>query len=481
MDEKKTSWLYRVIRWLVWLFSPKFRLEGEEKLSEEACVIVGNHSQMYGPIAAELYIPGKRRIWCAGEMMNREEVASYAYRDFWSAKPRAFRWFYKLLSHLIVPLSVLIFNSADTIAVYHDARLLSTFRESVRLLQAGGRLVIFPECYDEHNNIVHAFQDKFVDLARLYYQKTGKALRFVPMYTAPRLKTLFFGEPIQFRPEAPIEEERDRICAWLMDEITRIARAQPLHTVVPYPNVPRRQYPVNLPEQAGSRKRTPVDYRGFSLRRLNEPRFSHAKLLLGWIFYFAMYFITENLIPPERCTPIHCALDDLIPFNEFFLFFYAGWYLLVFGSLIFTFFYDVDGFRHLQKFIIVTQVVAMVCYVLWPSRQDLRPEVFPRENALTALMGFIYAFDTSTGVCPSLHVAYSLGILSVGLKDRLLGRGRKLALTLFVLMVCVSVCFVKQHSALDVLAALPLCLLAEILVYGRDYWLPRLRGEKPAE
>ena len=140
-----------------------------------------------------------------------------------------------------------------------------------------------------------------------------------------------------------------------------------------------------------------------------------------------------------------------------------------------------DGFRHLQKFIIVTQVVAMVCYVLWPSRQDLRPEVFPRENALTALMGFIYAFDTSTGVCPSLHVAYSLGILSVGLKDRLLGRGRKLALTLFVLMVCVSVCFVKQHSALDVLAALPLCLLAEILVYGRDYWLPRLRGEKPAE
>ena len=120
----------------------------------------------------------------------------------------------------------------------------------------------------------------------------------------------------------------------------------------------------------------------------------------------------------------------------------------------------------------------MLCYVLWPSRQDLRPEVFERENLLTALMGFIYAFDTPTGVCPSLHVAYSLGILSVGLKDRKLARGWKLALTFFVVMVCVSVCFVKQHSALDVLAALPLCLLAEALVYGRDYWLPRFRGEK---
>ena len=40
---------------------------------------------------------------------------------------------------------------------------------------------------------------------------------------------------------------------------------------------------------------------------------------------------------------------------------------------------------------------------------------------------------------------------------------------------CLAVCFVKQHSALDVLAALPVCLLAEALVYGKDYWAPKLR------
>ena len=42
-------------------------------------------------------------------------------------------------------------------------------------------------------------------------------------------------------------------------------------------------------------------------------------------------------------------------------------------------------------------------------------------------------------------------------------------------MVCLSVCFIKQHSSIDVLAALPVCLLAELLVYGKDYWLPKLR------
>ena len=227
-------------------------------------------------------------------------------------------------------------------------------------------------------------------------------------------------------------------------------------------------------------KKQPYDYSGFSLERLNEPRFSHLKLLAGWIVYFALYFITENLIPPERCHPVHCALDDLIPFNEFFVIFYVGWYFLVFGALAYTLFYDVPAFRKLQTFIMITQAVAMLCYILWPSRQDLRPEVFPRQNILTDIIKFIYSFDTNTGVCPSLHAAYSLGILSVGLKDKSLSTGWKAALTFVVIMICLAVCFVKQHSAVDVFTALPVSLLAEILVYGRDYWLPKLRGEKPA-
>ncbi len=212
-------------------------------------------------------------------------------------------------------------------------------------------------------------------------------------------------------------------------------------------------------------KKPMIDYRELSLSTVREPRYRHVLLVLGWVFYFTMYFITENLIPPERCHPMHCALDDLIPFNEWFLIFYAGWYLLVFGSLLYYFLYDADKFSKLQTYIIVTQVVAMTVYVLWPSRQDLRPAVFPRENVLTAIMAFIYSFDTSTGVCPSLHVAYSMGILSVGLKDRALPVWSKVLLTFVVIMICLAVCFVKQHSALDVLAALPVCLLAEYLTF----------------
>ena len=225
-------------------------------------------------------------------------------------------------------------------------------------------------------------------------------------------------------------------------------------------------------------KRQRVDYSGFSLSRLNEPRFSHLKLLGGWIVYFILYFVTENLIPREKCHPIHCWLDDVIPFNEFFLIFYCGWFLLVFGSLLYYLLYDVERFRKLQIYIMCTQAIAMFIYIVYPSRQDLRPEVFPRENILTALMSFIYAFDTSTGVCPSLHVGYSMAILSVTSKDPFLSKGLKAFLTFFIVMICAAVCFVKQHSAVDVFAALIMCFFIEIALFGKDYWLPRLRGEK---
>lgn len=258
MEDKKTPWLYKVIYFLVWLFSPKYKIVGAEKLPKEPCVIVGNHSQMYGPIAAEIYTPGKHYVWCAGELMNKDEAADYAYRDFWSNKPESVRWFFKLLSRLIPPLSVLIFNSAHTVPVFHDTRLITTYRESIELLKQGNSMVIFPEHYDEHNNIVHDFQDKFIDLARFYYKKTGVELSFVPMYLAPRLKTMYFGEPIPFRHDAPIADERRRICDALMDAITDIAVSLPEHTVVPYPNIPKSQYPKNIPLEVYRDEKTAV-------------------------------------------------------------------------------------------------------------------------------------------------------------------------------------------------------------------------------
>lgn len=256
LSEKRPSLLYRFIKETVRLCYPKMQVIGTEHLPDEPVIVVGNHTQMNGPIACELYFPGKHDIWCAGQMMHLKEVPAYAFADFWAEKPRWCRWFYRLLSYLIAPLSVCVFNNADTIPVYHDSRVLTTFKTSVSRLQEGASMIIFPECPEPYNHIVCQFQDRFIDLARLYYKKTGTELAFVPLYIAPALKTMYIGTPTRFRADAPLEAERERICRYLMDEITAIAQSLPEHTVVPYRNVPKKQYPLNRPKETTPHEKT---------------------------------------------------------------------------------------------------------------------------------------------------------------------------------------------------------------------------------
>ena len=246
MKEKISRFLYRIVLALVRAFSPKMQVEGVENLPDEPCIIAANHCQMYGPIACEIYFPENRYTWCAGEMMTLREVPAYAYRDFWSEKSKYTRWFFKIASYVIAPLSVLVFGNAQTIPVYHDARIMSTFRATMAKLQEGAHAVIFPECAQAFNNIIYRFQDGFVNVARLYYHKTGKALSFVPMYIAPKLKKMILGTPVRYNPENSIDQERARICDHLMQEITRIAVSLPKHIVVPYRNMPKKDYPTNI-------------------------------------------------------------------------------------------------------------------------------------------------------------------------------------------------------------------------------------------
>lgn len=250
MKRKHPSLIYKLIKHGLYLCYPTFHSEGTEHLpKDEPVIIVANHCQMHGPLACELYFPIDRYTWCAGEMMDWKEVPAYSYRDFWSYKPRYIRWLFKLLSYLITPLCVCLFNNAQTIGVYHDTRLISTFRKTVQLLQEGTSVVIFPEHDVPRNHIIYEFQDKFIDIARLYYKRTGKALSFVPMYIAPELKKMVFGAPVRFDPSVPAEEERKRICFCLMDTVTELGCSQPRHRVVPYRNLARRNYLSNIPEE----------------------------------------------------------------------------------------------------------------------------------------------------------------------------------------------------------------------------------------
>ncbi len=225
-------------------------------------------------------------------------------------------------------------------------------------------------------------------------------------------------------------------------------------------------------------KKPVVDYGKLRLSNVTAPEYRHLLLLSGWVWYLAMYFVTENLIPAERCHVIHSPVDDLIPFNEYFVTAYVSWYFFLIGSLLYFMLYDIKSFVRAEKLILGMQIIAGIVYLVWPSIQLLRPETFERNNFCTWLLGQIYSFDTPTGVCPSLHVGYTLAVLSAWLLRKGSGIPVKVLFAVWSFLICISVCFLKQHSFTDVWAALLMYMFLEILLFAvpGGYMRGQVRG-----
>lgn len=188
-------------------------------------------------------------------------------------------------------------------------------------------------------------------------------------------------------------------------------------------------------------------------------------LLLAYLaLFFALDFASESSLFADRQRHIiHCALDDLIPFNEWFAIPYFIWFLAFPGSLLFFLLLDKRDFADLCLVVFGGAVFCFAVYLLWPNGLQLRPEPAElNDNLLCRLMQLVWLVDAPNNVCPSLHVSISCAIglvtwRSLRLRPYL---GLRLAVAGLMLLICISTVFVKQHSVLDVAAGI---LLSSIL------------------
>ncbi|MBR6534159.1 MAG: phosphatidic acid phosphatase [Clostridia bacterium] len=210
-----------------------------------------------------------------------------------------------------------------------------------------------------------------------------------------------------------------------------------------------------------------IDYRKFKFSKLMSKEFSHLFLLLYWPLFGISFNLVEKLLPKEACHPVQCALDDIIPFCEIFLLPYLWWFIYMAGLFIYQLFYDVDAFRRSTKFIIIAYTVTFIVYIAYPTCQNLRPSDFERDNFLTRIMESYYAYDTNTNVCPSMHVIGSVAAMAGGLHTKRLQKPAwRIYFVVVAILISISTVFVKQHSALDIFYALPLCLVTYLICFG---------------
>ena len=191
-------------------------------------VFLGNHAEIYGPIASALCFPVQVRFWVISKMMfKKKDVRAYLYENTFSKKTYLPVFVRKLLAWYLGWLSVNVMNALRAIAVYRDSpmKLRQTLRESVEALEQGENLMIFPE-HPEGKYVkggISELSPGFVMLAEAWWKKTGKKMRMMPVFANREKRTFTFGEEIVYEPENGYAAEQERILEEAYLQLTELS------------------------------------------------------------------------------------------------------------------------------------------------------------------------------------------------------------------------------------------------------------------
>lgn len=218
-------------------------------------------------------------------------------------------------------------------------------------------------------------------------------------------------------------------------------------------------------------------YRDFNFKNITSKKFRHLFYILFWPVYLTLFVVTEKYVVPVY--NMYSPLDDHIPFCEFFVIPYFLWYgLLAFVSL-YGLFYDIPTFKRFYKFLCISSAISFVIFVIFPTEQNLRPDIFVRDNFFVNIMrDGIYVADTNTNVCPSLHVVFSLGMLfSMWNSKHFSHSAWRVVMIVIATLVCASTVFLKQHSIIDIFVGVALSFI--ILPFIKSRKNKSNKGKQP--
>ncbi|MBR2971904.1 MAG: hypothetical protein IKC61_03120 [Clostridia bacterium] len=204
---------------------PKFVYLGEQFVN--GALILSNHEGTDSPMSLEIYCDKPTRMWGAYEM-NSGLVKLYKYQTkiYYHEKKHWNIHLARLFCLIASPLTWLFYSGFDLISVYRDARLIRTLRESVRALESGDNIVIFPE--DSRNGYLselEGFHEGFILLAELC-ERRGIDLPIYVSYFRKSDKTYIFDAPVKYSELSEKYKSREEISRYLCERCNAIGKMQ---------------------------------------------------------------------------------------------------------------------------------------------------------------------------------------------------------------------------------------------------------------
>lgn len=198
------------------------------------------------------------------------------------------------------------------------------------------------------------------------------------------------------------------------------------------------------------------------LNNIKSEKRRRTVIVITFVFlYQLLFFLIEGL--NREFNVIYHPIDDLIPFNEYFMIPYILWFFyLGFNLIYYIRKADKSTFNQYNGLLFGGMVFCLVINIIWPSMVQLRPTHFERENVFIEIVKYMHVIDTPTNVCPSIHV-YATVVTHMALSKLTdLGKNKWIKSLSFILSVSIlmSTVFLKQHSIVDVVIGI---LVAQVI------------------
>ena len=202
---------YKIAVPLVRLFIPRLEVVWEVPYDGEPCVFVANHERAVGPLemAANFPLREESPIWIYAAPLSRKTTPEYVRQDhWWDENSRLAPLWNAVIPPIVSLILPPILRSAPHVPVYHDGRAATTMKDSLRLLQEGKNLVIFPEIptgFGQHDP--EKINEGWLMMLPMYEKRTGKPLKIRPVRLDLSGKKMIIRAPFAMIPEVPLREQ----------------------------------------------------------------------------------------------------------------------------------------------------------------------------------------------------------------------------------------------------------------------------------
>ncbi len=203
-------YFYSVIRRLFF----NSHLRGMRNLpTGEPVIMVANHVGSFGPVSVITSLPIRLYPWVTHEVTDLRMVAPRIQAEFFEQelhlRPPVSTW----LGRFVGRICVALMKDIGAIPVYQKSkRIRATVEKTLHLLEQGKNILVFAEDSTRKiNDFLCEFCTGFIHVAKLYYEKTRKAVAFLPVAVNRSVHRIQVGTPIRFDVTAPFAREKQRL------------------------------------------------------------------------------------------------------------------------------------------------------------------------------------------------------------------------------------------------------------------------------